>query len=71
MRPLAKIATCAINQWSLDFDGNRDRIIRSELFLLFLILRVFVDGTFLYESLVASTEAVQISEIFSRSTKGN
>lgn len=29
MGRLATIATCQLNQWSLDFDGNRDRIIQA------------------------------------------
>ncbi|GAM85212.1 hypothetical protein ANO11243_032160 [Dothideomycetidae sp. 11243] len=29
MGRLASIATCQLNQWSLDFDGNRDRIIEA------------------------------------------
>jgi len=29
MGPLAVLATCNLNQWALDFEGNRDRIIES------------------------------------------
>jgi len=29
MGPLAILATCNLNQWALDFEGNRDRIIES------------------------------------------
>jgi NAD+ synthase (glutamine-hydrolysing) len=29
MGRLAILATCNLNQWALDFEGNRDRIIES------------------------------------------
>ncbi|WFD29324.1 NAD(+) synthase (glutamine-hydrolyzing) [Malassezia sp. CBS 17886] len=29
MAQLISVATCALNQWALDFDGNRDRIVHS------------------------------------------
>lgn len=29
MAPLITLATCALNQWSLDFQGNLDRIKKS------------------------------------------
>ena len=31
------IATCALNQWSLDFEGNYQRILESKFFLLLLL----------------------------------
>ena len=27
--PLVTVATCNLNQWALDFDGNLDRVLRS------------------------------------------
>ena len=27
--PRLTVSTCSLNQWALDFDGNRDRIVRS------------------------------------------
>lgn len=29
MAPLVTLATCALNQWALDFEGNAERIIES------------------------------------------
>ncbi len=29
MAPLVVLATCALNQWALDFEGNTERIIES------------------------------------------
>ena len=29
MAPLVVLATCALNQWALDFEGNAERIIES------------------------------------------
>lgn len=29
MGPLITLATCALNQWALDFEGNAERIIES------------------------------------------
>ena len=29
MSQLLTVATCSLNQWALDFDGNRDRILLS------------------------------------------
>lgn len=29
MAPLITLATCALNQWALDFEGNAERIIES------------------------------------------
>ena len=29
MGHIATLATCSLNQWALDFDGNRERVIES------------------------------------------
>ena len=36
------LATCSLNQWALDFDGNLRRIVKSELITLYAFLLILL-----------------------------